>query len=162
MDRLRGYFNEQGFSEQQFDAVLKVEPASLPDFAKRLAAIAEFAKLPEAAALAAANKRAGNILKKSGHEAAAGVDAALFAEDAERTLWQALQQADAALAPKRAARDYVAVLTGLAALRAPVDAFFEGVMVNADDLAVRGNRLALLRELAAQFNAVGDISVLAG
>ncbi len=162
MDRLRGYFNEQGFSEQQFDAVLKVEPASLPDFAKRLAAIAEFAKLPEAAALAAANKRAGNILKKSGHEAAAGVDAALFAEDAERTLWQALQQTDAALAPKRTARDYVAVLTGLAALRAPVDAFFEGVMVNADDLAVRGNRLALLRELAAQFNAVGDISVLAG
>lgn len=161
-DRLRAYFTDQGFTEQQFDAVLKVESASLPDFAKRLSAIAEFAKLPEAAALAAANKRAGNILKKSGHEAAAHVDATLFAEDAERALWQALQQAEAALAPKRAARDYVAVLTGLAALRAPVDAFFEGVMVNADDLAVRGNRLALLRELTAQFNAVGDISVLAG
>lgn len=161
-DRLRAYFSDKGFNEQQFNAVEKIAHHSLPDFAKRLAAIAEFAKLPEAAALAAANKRAGNILKKSGHEAAAGVDAALFAEDAERTLWQALQQADAALAPKRAARDYVAVLTGLAALRAPVDAFFEGVMVNADDLAVRGNRLALLRELAAQFNAVGDISVLAG
>ncbi|MCC6756569.1 MAG: glycine--tRNA ligase subunit beta [Arenimonas sp.] len=167
MDRLRGYFVEKGFTESQFEAVNSGEAnrtdwgLSLPDFAQRLSAIAEFAKLPEAAALAAANKRAGNILKKSGHEAAAGVDAGLFAEDAERALWQALQEAEAALAPKRAARDYVAVLTGLAALRAPVDAFFEGVMVNADDSAVRGNRLALLRELAAQFNAVGDISVLA-
>lgn len=162
LDRLRGYFADKGYSERHFDAVNALALESLPDFAQRLAAIAEFAKLPEAAALAAANKRAGNILKKSGHEAAAHVDATLFAEDAERALWQALQQAEAALAPKRAARDYVAVLTGLAALRAPVDAFFEGVMVNADDLAVRGNRLALLRELTAQFNAVGDISVLAG
>lgn len=160
-DRLRGYFNEQGFSEQQFDAVNAVEHQSLPDFSKRLKAVAEFAKLPEATALAAANKRIGNILKKSANEAAEKVSESLLQEQAEKDLWQAIQQVERSNAPKLQARDYVGVLQALAGLRAPVDAFFDGVMVNADDSDVRANRLALLRTIAGQFNAVGDISMLA-
>jgi glycyl-tRNA synthetase beta chain len=160
-DRLRGYFNEQGFNEQQFDAVNAVEHQSLPDFAKRLSAVAEFAKLPEASALAAANKRIGNILKKSANEAAEKVSESLLQEQAEKDLWQAIQQLEQSNAAKLQARDYVGVLQALAGLRAPVDAFFESVMVNADDSGVRANRLALLRTIAAQFNAVGDISLLA-
>jgi glycyl-tRNA synthetase beta chain len=161
MDRLRGYFTDKGSNEQQFDAVLAAQPPSLPDFAKRLSAIAEFAKLPEAAALAAANKRIGNILKKSANEAAETVSENLLQEQAEKDLWQSVQTVAQSNSAKLAARDYVAVLQALAALRVPVDAFFVGVMVNAEDAAVRGNRLALLKNLAAQFNAVGDISVLA-
>jgi glycyl-tRNA synthetase beta chain len=161
-DRLRGYFADKGFSDPQFDAANAVDCASLPDFAKRLSAIAEFAKLPEAAALAAANKRIGNILKKSANEAAAGVSQDLLQEQAEKDLWLAIQAVEQENAPKLQARDYVGVLQALAGLRGPVDAFFDSVMVNAEDLAVRGNRLALLRGIAAQFNAVGDISLLAG
>jgi glycyl-tRNA synthetase beta chain len=167
MDRLRGYFNELGFNDRLFDAALGndgslgITQHALPDFAKRLAAIAEFAKLPEASALAAANKRIGNILKKSGSEAADKVSVDLLQEQAEKDLWQAVQAVAQNNAGKLAGRDYVAVLQALAALRAPVDGFFEGVMVNAEDSNVRGNRLALLKNLAAQFNAVGDISVLA-
>jgi glycyl-tRNA synthetase beta chain len=160
-DRLRSYFNDKGLNDQLFEAVNSVPHDSLPDFAKRLAAIAEFAKLPEAAALAAANKRIGNILKKSGSEAGTSISEALLQEKAEKDLWRAVQTVAKNNAAKLAARDYVAVLQALAELRAPVDAFFEGVMVNAQDAAVRGNRLTLLRNLAAQFNAVGDISVLA-
>ena len=160
-DRLRSYFNDKGLNDQLFEAVNSVPHDSLPDFAKRLAAIAEFAKLPEAAALAAANKRIGNILKKSVSEAGTSISEALLQEKAEKDLWRAVQTVAKNNAAKLAARDYVAVLQALAELRAPVDAFFEGVMVNAQDAAVRGNRLALLRNLAAQFNAVGDISVLA-
>jgi glycyl-tRNA synthetase beta chain len=161
MDRLRGYFTDKGFNEQQFDAVEAVAYGSLPDFANRLSAIAEFAKLPEAAALAAANKRISNILKKSGAEAALSVDPLLFQETAERGLWAALSQTESVIAPKLEAKDYVGVLHALAGLREPVDAFFDGVMVNAEDLKVRGNRLSMLRQLAGHFNAVGDIAVLA-
>jgi glycyl-tRNA synthetase beta chain len=160
-DRLRNYFNDQGFNEQQFDAVLAIEPQSLPDFAKRLAAVAEFTKLPEAASLAAANKRIANILRKSADEAAENVSEALLQEPAEKDLWQAVQSVEKNNASKRAERDYVAVLQALAGLREPVDVFFEKVMVNAEDIAVRGNRLALLRTIAEQLNAVGDISMLA-
>lgn len=138
-----------------------MRPTALLDFDKRIWAICEFAKLPEAAALAAANKRIGNILKKSGGEAALSVDPLLFQDTAERGLWTALTQAEAVVAPKLAVRDYVGVLQALAGLREPVDAFFDGVMVNAEDLKVRGNRLAMLKQLAGHFNAVGDIAVLA-
>lgn len=166
-ERLKSYFSDKGFSDAQFEAVLRSEAhrtdygLALPDFGKRLKAIAEFSQLPEAAALAAANKRIGNILKKSGNEAAEMVDPLLFQEMAERALWLAMQQTEADLAPKRDTRDYMGVLQALAVLRAPVDAYFDAVMVNAEDPQVRGNRLALLRKLAQQLNAVGDISVLA-
>ncbi|MBP7369958.1 MAG: glycine--tRNA ligase subunit beta, partial [Arenimonas sp.] len=161
IDRLRGYFNDQGFNEQQFDAALAIEPSSLPDFAKRLKAIAEFSRLPEASALAAANKRISNILKKSASEAAEHVSENLLLEQAEKDLWQAIKSIEQSNAAKLQARDYVGVLQALAGLRAPVDAFFDAVMVNAEDSSVRANRLALLRTIATQFNAVGDISLLA-
>lgn len=161
IDRLRGYYADQDVPQAQFDAVAGLRPASLRDFDRRLGAIAGFVKLPEAAALAAANKRIGNILKKSGSEAAAAVDPLLFQETAERGLWAALTQLETQAAPKLAAGEYTAMLHDLAALREPVDTFFDAVMVNADDPKVRGNRLAMLRRLALQFNAVGDIAVLA-
>ena len=167
LDRLKSYFSDKGFTESQFDAVLSSEAhrtdwgLALPDFAKRLVAIAEFAKMPEAVALAAANKRIGNILKKSDSEAAVSVSEDLLQEQVEKNLWHAVTNVAQNNALNMASGDYVAVLQALAALRAPVDAFFEGVMVNAEDPSVRGNRMALLRNLAAQFNAVGDISVLA-
>lgn len=161
IDRLRGYYADQDVPQAQFDAVAGLRPASLRDFDRRLGAIAGFVKLPEAAALAAANKRIGNILKKSGSEAAAAVDPLLFQETAERGLWAALTQLETQAAPKLAAGEYTAMLHDLAALREPVDTFFDAVMVNADDPKVRGNRLAMLRRLAVQFNAVGDIAVLA-
>ena len=161
IDRLRGYYADQDVPQAQFDAVAGLRPASLRDFDRRLGAIAGFVKLPEAAALAAANKRIGNILKKSGSEAAVAVDPLLFQETAERGLWAALTQLETQAAPKLAAGEYTAMLHDLAALREPVDTFFDAVMVNADDPKVRGNRLAMLRRLALQFNAVGDIAVLA-
>jgi len=162
LERLRGYFADKGYSDRHFDAVNAVALESLPDFASRLAAIAAFSAMPEAEVLAAANKRIGNILRKSAAEAADRVDPALLQESAEQELWQALQAVETSVAPQLAARDYVGVLQSLAGLRAPVDAFFEGVMVNAEDPDIRGNRLALLARLADQFNAVGDISLLAG
>ena len=141
-DRLRGYYADRGVSPQQFEAVSQVAHDSLPDFDRRLAAIGEFATLPEAAALAAANKRSRNILRKAEGAVPDTVDASLFAEVAERDLAEAIDAAIADTDPLLDAGDYVAVLGRLARLRPQVDAFFEQVMVNADDLAVRNNRLA--------------------
>ena len=133
------------------------------DFDRRLKAIGEFAKLPEAGALAAANKRIRNILKKSAEaETIPGsVDPALFDNDAERALHIAVEHAIADTDPLLAQRDYVGVLSRLAQLRPAVDAFFDSVMVMADDPAVRGNRLALLRRLADRFASVAEIALLA-
>jgi len=159
-DRLSSALREQGASAQQVDAVLALRPQLLAEVPKQLAAVRAFASLPESAALAAANKRIGNILKKS--EAAQGqVDAALLQEEAEKALFAAMQtvvpQADAWFA----AKDYTASLQALAALRAPVDAFFDGVMVNADDPALKANRLALLQQLHSAMNRVADLAKLA-
>jgi glycyl-tRNA synthetase beta chain len=133
----------------------------LHDVAKRLRAVQAFASLPESPSLAAANKRVGNILKKAEGEVGGAVNAALFAEAAETALFAALSRiaprADAAFA----AGDYTASLQALAALKAPVDAFFDQVMVNADDPALKANRLALLNQLHQTMNRVADLSRLA-
>ncbi len=133
---------------------------SLLDFDRRLKAIGEFAKLPEAEALAAANKRIRNILRKADIPIPATVDTALFVEDAERALHTVVEQAIADTDPLLASRDYVAVLGRLARLRPEVDTFFDKVMVNADDAAVRGNRLALLQRLADRLGSVAAIEHL--
>lgn len=159
-ERLRGYYAEHGVSAQQFDAVLDVVHDSLPDFDARLQALRRFAQLPEAEALAAANKRIGNILRKVDGGIAEQVDPALFVEDAERALASAVDAAIADTDPALAARDYVAVLSRLAGLRPQVDAFFDQVMVNAEDAAVRGNRLALLQRLSRRLGAVAAIEHL--
>lgn len=160
-DRLAGSLREQGYSAQEVDAVLALKPQRLADVAQRLAAVRAFAALPEAASLAAANKRVGNILKKAEAAVQAKVDPALLKEAAEAALNEALAQvkpqADAAFD----GGDYTASLKALAALRAPVDAFFDGVMVNADDAALRANRLGLLATLHAAMNRVADLSKLA-
>ncbi len=160
-DRLAVLLRDQGFSAQEVDAVLALRPTRLGDVPKRLAAVRAFAALPEAAPLAAANKRVGNILKKSEGAGALQVTPALLVEPAELALFAALQQvaplADAAFD----AGDYAASLQALAALKAPVDAFFDGVMVNADDAALRNNRLALLGTLHASMNRVADLARLA-
>ncbi|HVU83120.1 MAG TPA: DALR anticodon-binding domain-containing protein, partial [Rhodanobacteraceae bacterium] len=165
---LRGYYAEQGFTPQQFEAVAAVQPASLVDFDRRLHAVAEFAKQPEAEKLAAANKRVANILRKEGIDAGAAaqraLDAALLHEPAEQALAQALDAAhqdNAARLDRNAAeRDYAGALTRLAQLQAPIDAFFDGVMVMADDPALRANRIALLARIKARFDAIAEIALL--
>jgi len=162
-DRLRGYYADQGVTSRQFDAVLQGATASsLPDFDRRLRAIAEFALLPEADALAAANKRSRNILRKAEGEVPDTLDPALLVEPAERELAEAVDAAIADTDPLLAGRDYVAVLGRLARLRPQVDAFFDAVMVNADDPAIRGNRLALLKRLSDRLGSVAAIEHLSG
>jgi glycyl-tRNA synthetase beta chain len=160
-DRLAASLREQGFSAQEVDSVLSQAPAQLADLKGRLDAVRAFATLPEAPALAAANKRVANILKKSSLEAAAGVDASLLVEPAERALHSALLvvEGDANGAFDRG--DYTGSLKALAALRKPVDDFFDAVMVNADDVDLRANRLGLLAKLHAAMNRVADLSRLA-
>ncbi len=159
-DRLAGLLREQGYSAQEVDAVTALRPA-WGDMPKRLAAVRAFAALPEAAALAAANKRVGNILKKAEGRLQSNVNQALLQEPAEQALAAALEQ----LAPQAGRAfdlgDYTASLTALAALKTPVDAFFDAVMVNAEDAALRNNRLALLGALQHAMNRVADLSRLA-
>ncbi|SDX94979.1 glycine--tRNA ligase subunit beta [Lysobacter enzymogenes] len=159
-DRLRNYYGERGIAMAQLEAVSAVAHGSLLDFDRRLTAIAEFAKLPEAEALAAANKRSRNILKKVEGEVPDAIDPALFAEPAERELAEAVDAAIADTDPLLAGRDYVAVLGRLARLRPQVDAFFDKVMVNVDDAAVRNNRLALLKRLSDRLGSVAAIEHL--
>ncbi len=159
-DRLSGSLREQGYSAQEVEAVLALQPQRLGDVSKRLEAVRAFAALPEAAALAAANKRIGNILKKAG-EVQALVKPELLQEAAEQALYAQMQgiapQADALFD----AGDYTASLQTLAALRGAVDAFFDGVMVNAEDVNLRNNRLGLLKTLHIAMNRVADLSCLA-
>jgi glycyl-tRNA synthetase beta chain len=161
MDRLRGLLRERGYAPGEIDAVLALNPTRLDDIVARLDAVREFAALPEAASLAAANKRISNILKKSEGAATGGVQVALLTEAAEKALYAQLEQVAPRVQSQLAARDYTGALTALAALREPVDTFFNDVMVNAEDPALRANRLALLGALHQQMNCVADISRLA-
>jgi glycyl-tRNA synthetase beta chain len=160
-DRLVGYLRELGYSVQEVEAVTAIRTGGWGSLPKRLAAVRSFAALPEAAPLAAANKRVGNILKKIEGAVPTVVNAALLQEPAELALAQAL----AAVQPQADSlfeqHDYAASLQALAALKAPVDAFFDGVMVNAEDPALRANRQALLAGLHAAMNRVADLSRLA-
>jgi glycyl-tRNA synthetase beta chain len=160
-DRLAVSLREQGYSAHEVESVLALRPQRLSDVARRLAAVRSFTALPEAESLAAANKRVGNILKKAEGIVHASVDQALLSEAAEKDLHHALTevkpQADSAFVNG----DYAASLQALAALKAPVDAFFDNVMVNAEDPALRNNRLGLLATLHQAMNRVADISRLA-
>jgi glycyl-tRNA synthetase beta chain len=160
-DRLRGYLREQGGSANEVEALLATGTDSLTSLPDRLAAIRQFESLPEAAALAAANKRIVNILRKSGVEAAGTVDQALLAEPAERDLWLAFERLAPEVERHYTGRDYAAALKSLASAKPVVDRFFDDVMVMADEPAIRANRLALLRGVAATMNRVADIGRLA-
>ena len=160
-DRLAGSLREQGYSAQEVDAVLALKPQRLGDVAKRLAAVRAFAALPEAPALAAANKRVGNILKKAEGTVAVQVNPDLLQEAAEKQLFSTLQIVASIADGHFALDDYAASLQALAALKASVDAFFDGVMVNAEDPALRANRLGLLATLHQAMNRVADLSKLA-
>ncbi len=162
-ERLRRYFQDQDASlkTETLDSVMARQPASLVDFAHRLAAVKGFLELDEAESLAAANKRIANILRKS--EADGGdrtVDSSLLDEAAEKDLYAALERVGDAVRPMIAEHDYTAALMKLADLREPVDRFFDDVMVMAEDDAIRRNRLALLGELRTLFLGVADVSRL--
>ncbi len=159
-ERLAGALREQGYSAKEVDAVLALQPQRLADVPRRLAAVRGFAALAQAPALAAANKRIGNILKKAG-TVDPHVSAVLLREPAEIALHAAMQTVLPQAQAQFEAGDYTASLQTLAALRLPVDAFFDGVMVNADQLDLRLNRQGLLQTLHQAMNRVADLSKLA-
>lgn len=160
LDRLRGYLREQGGTANQVEALIARRPATLASLPARLAAVQAFERLPEAAALAAANKRIVNILRKSGAEAAAAVDRALLADGAEHDLYLAFQKLGPSVSGRCEAGDYAGALASLATAKPVVDRYFDDVMVMADDPAVRANRLALLSGVAEAMNQVADLSKL--
>ncbi|MDD5462236.1 MAG: glycine--tRNA ligase subunit beta [Methylococcales bacterium] len=157
-DRLKGYCLDQGYTADEFDAVIAVKPSEPLDFMQRLEAVKAFRQLPEAESLAAANKRIRNILRKSATEPADKIG--LLVETEEQQLLEAARQSEADIQPLLAQRDYKAVLNRLAQLRNDVDTFFDHVMVMTDDLELRTNRLALLNLLSGQFLTCADISRL--
>ncbi|AEJ03168.1 Glycyl-tRNA synthetase beta subunit [Nitrosomonas sp. Is79A3] len=160
-ERLAGSLREQGYSAQEVDAVLSLNPQNLSDIPKRLAAVRAFAALPEAVSLAAANKRVGNILKKSEGGISDAVNTDLLQEPAEQALYQTLTSLSSKTKEAFDSGDYTASLQILAALKSPVDTFFDHVMVNVEDESLRNNRLALLAQLHQIMNRVADLSKLA-
>ncbi len=171
LERLRAYLLDGGnagavvgATTEMFDAVNASSPVSPLDFGARLAALVKFLGLPEAASLTAANKRISNILKKAEVEIGAGgtVDATLLREPAEKALQEAVSGIAGGVTRALDKRDYGTALTRLATLRPTVDAFFDGVMVNAEDPALKRNRLALLSELRGMFAGIADLSCLPG
>ncbi|MCP3748266.1 glycine--tRNA ligase subunit beta [Pseudomonas sp. SBB6] len=159
-DRLRARYEDEGIDVATYLSVRALKPGSALDFDQRVQAVQAFRQLPEAAALAAVNKRVSNLLSKAEGAVATTVEPKYFDNANEFSLYSAIQQADQAVQPMAAARQYSESLARLAALREPVDAFFEAVMVNADDAKVRANRYALLSRLRGLFLGVADISLL--
>ncbi len=160
-DRLRGYASDQGVKADVFEAVLAVQPSKPIDFMQRLKAVSAFRELEQAEALAAGNKRIGNILRKNDAEGSSNqINASLLQEDAEKALAAKLSEITAVVQPLMEAADYSSVLTNLAGMRETVDGFFDEVMVMADDEAIRLNRLTLLNQTRALFLGVADISCL--
>ncbi|MFJ4390752.1 glycine--tRNA ligase subunit beta [Pseudomonas soli] len=159
-DRLRARYEDEGIDVSTYLSVRALKPGSALDFDQRVQAVQAFRKLPEAEALAAANKRVSNLLSKAEGAIADQVEPKYFDNANEFSLYSAIQQADQAVQPMAAARQYSEALARLAALRDPVDAFFEAVMVNAEDAKVRANRYALLSRLRGLFLGVADISLL--
>jgi len=157
-DRLKGYCLDQGYSSDEFEAVLAVNPTRPLDFMLRIRAVQTFRQLPEAESLAAANKRIINILKKSEHAIPETIGT--LVEAAEKNLLAAAEASDAEIVPLLAEQNYQLALNRLAQLRDTVDAFFDNVMVNTDDVALRNSRLALLAMLSNQFLKIADISKL--
>ena len=160
LERLRRYYLDEDVSPDSFEAVLAINTSKPLDFHHRLTAVTEFRKLPEAESLAAANKRISNILKKSDVTDIKKINDKLLAEDSELTLAKSLNDYQIRLAPMMKNRDYKSALTELAGLRETVDSFFDNVMVNCDDEAIKINRLALLSNLSALFLLTADISKL--
>jgi len=161
LERLKGYLRDKGFAPDEIDAVVSQAPTRIDRVVRRLEAVRAFKRLPEAEALAAANKRIQNILKKAGELPAGGAELALLAETAEKALFAAMNE----LAPRVVSwaqnGGYTEALTALAGVRTEVDTFFDQVMVMADEPQLRANRLALLKGLGELMNQVADISKLA-
>jgi glycyl-tRNA synthetase beta chain len=160
LDRLKGLYAEAGTALDVFESVAAVQPESIADFEHRVRAVSDFRALPEAEALAAANKRIGNILKKAGEAIPTSVDPDLFELTAEKNLFDQVNAVAQQTGPLVATADYGATLQALSRLRVPVDRFFDDVMVMADKPSVRANRLALLQSLSLQFLQVADVSLL--
>lgn len=160
LERMRGYCLERGVTPDEWDAVTAVASSNLMDIQARLAAVRAFRQLPEADSLAAANKRIRNILRKCEATEIGPVDPALFVDLQETALHAAAVAADRAVAPQLANRDYAGALQHLAALRDAVDAFFDHVLVNAEDTAVRCNRFALLAQVEGLFLRIADVGRL--
>jgi glycyl-tRNA synthetase beta chain len=160
-DRLKAYCLDNGYSADQFEAVMAANPSSPLDVVNRLAAVSKFLESDDAIALAAANKRIGNILKKNAAALGdSGLDQNLLTDRAEKEVAAALERVRAPFLASLSAGDYLQALGALAGLRQPVDDFFENVMVMADDMDVRANRLALLSELRGLFMSVADFSLV--
>ena len=160
-ERLRGYLRDRGYTANQVAAVVDSRPVHIDDLPERLEAVRAFEALPEAVSLSAANKRIVNILRKAEGEASGAVDRSMLADGAERALHAAFDKLRPTVEDRVADGDFAAALQALASTKPTVDRFFDDVMVMADDPKIRGNRLALLREVAATMNHVADISKLA-
>ncbi len=160
MDRLRAYYTDQGIAHDTFEAVIVVTPTRPLDFQQRLHAVSDFRKLAEAEALAAANKRISNIIKKAEIKIADNFDMAALVDKEEKALAEALERISAKVKPLIDKRDYAKAMHEMATLRDTVDTFFDKVMVMAEDKKLRDNRLALLNRLRNLFLTVADISVL--